>query len=720
MRVRLLAFVAVLVALLSCDTSGTEVDPVIACDSAALVARGDAFAASDVALHVERGGDPLLDPVAADVSSYLGKMWSGAFAASDSAPDFSKRLTIWISATSEARAAAGFTAPTGYAIVRQDPPSGARVIVTANDSANLAFGAYALLEELGARFFHPKDELVPVLSSPRVPPGLNVQRATTFATRGIQLHTLHPIEYMHTFQEPSDEHLADAKRFVDWLVKTGQNYFQWAELATVDFASWIPYAQSIVTYAHSRGVRVGAMVQVWGGASLQNNYVLVTNANAWQSQMDAALDKIMVVGWDAVALALGEFISADPQTVIDWLNHAVDHVTTVSPSTRVDVQNHVGNYPNLYVQYQGQTVYYYHLPQFADPRLGQMVHTLSLFDVYRDWATYKHADFHLQHDYMLAEVPTRRVGYFPESAYWISADIDVPLFLPEFLQARWNDVHGLTEEIAQKGLPPLETHLMFSSGHEWNYWLTDYLTAKMLWEPEKPLSYFISHYADAFGSCGSDIGSAVSSFTDLQTHYLFDERLLPYVQGENATVDEGYLLGYETHPKRVAFEAVLAMSAGDRSTFATSVVSELEAFAAASISIESAIAARCRGMDAGAAPFCAELWDGVEVTRLRASQSAALYRSILDRAAGGDGKADLSRAQSFTSLAGKVVARREPHYRFPLHDLVDAYPNVTAYAFGYLRTAHTLCYWTRQEMQVETLLETGSPAGVSALPGCTN
>jgi hypothetical protein len=720
LRVRLLAFLAALVAVFACDTSGTEVEPVIACDSAALVARGDAFAAADVALHVERGGDPLLDPVAADVASYLGKMWSGAFVASDSAPDFSKRLTIWISASSEARAAAGFTSSRGYAIVRQDPPSGARVIVTANDSANLAFGAYALLEELGARFFHPKDELVPVLSSPHVPPGLNVQRATTFATRGLQLHTLHPIEYMHTFQEPSDEHLADAKRFIDWLVKTGQNYFQWAELATVDFASWIPYAQSIVAYAHSRGVRVGAMVQVWGGASLQNNYVLVTNASAWQSQMDAALDKLLVVGWDAVALALGEFISADPQNVIDWLNHAVDHVTTASPSTRVDVQNHVGNYPNLYVQYQGQTVYYYHLPQFADPRLGQMVHTLSLFDVYRDWATYKHADFHLQHDYMLAEAPTRRVGYFPESAYWISADVDVPLFLPEFLQARWNDVHGLTAELAQKGLPPLETHLMFSSGHEWNYWLTDYLTAKMLWEPEKPLSYFISHYADAFGSCGADLGSAVSSFTDLQTHYLFDERLLPYVQGENATVDEGYLLGYETHPKRVAFEAVLAMSAGDRSTFVTSVVSELEAFVAASLPIEGAIAARCRGMDAPASSFCAELWDGVEITRLRASQSAALYRSILDRAAGGDGKADLARARSFTSLAGKVVARREPHYRFPLHDLVDAYPNVTAYPFGYLRTAHTLCYWTRQEMQVETLLETGSPAGVSALPGCTN
>jgi hypothetical protein len=718
--VRLRLALVLALAAIACDTAGNQVLPVVACDGMALVATGDAFAASDVALNVERGGDSLLDPVAADVASYLGTMWNGAFTAVDGPPDFSKKLTIWISTSPEARAAAGFTASSGYSIVRRDPPGGTRVLVVANDAPDLASGAYALLEELGARFFHPMEEIVPEIPRPYVPRSLDVTRAPAFRVRGVQLHTLHPIEYSHVFNEPSDEHLAEAKRFVDWLVKTGQNYFQWVELGTVDFDVWRPYAQSIVDYAHSRGVRVGAVVQVWGGASLQNNYVLVTDPGAWQSQMDAALDRLMTVTWDAVQLALGEFVSTDPQNVIDWLSHATDHVLADHPYVEVDVQNHVGNYSNLYVQYQGQTVYYYHLPQFADPRLGQTVHTLSLFDLYRDWATYAHPDFHFQHDYILKELPTRRVSYFPESAYWISADVDVPLFLPEYLQARWNDVTGLVADVARLGLPPLEGHITFSSGHEWNYWLTDYLTAKMLWEPTQPLSYFVDHYARAFGSCSDAIGGAVSSLIDLQNHYLFDERLLPYVQGENATVDEGYVLGYETHPKRVAFEDVLAMTDDERRTFGETVVSELEAYAEKVQPLEDAVGARCRGADPGIASFCDELWDGIEIDRLRASQSAALYRSILDLAAGGDGKADLVRARSFTSLAGTVVARREPHYRFPLHDLVDAYPNATAYPFGYLRTAHTLCYWTRQEMQVEALMTDGTPATVYSLPGCTN
>ena len=692
----------------------------VACDSEALVARGDAYAATDVGIYVEKSGDPLLDPVATDVASYLGRMWGAAFTTADAPPDFSKKLTIWISASAEARTQAGFTALSGYRIVRQDPPEGTRVLVVANDSQMLAAGAYALLEELGARFFHPLDEVVPALSQPYVPHGLDVTRAPAFATRGMQLHTLHPIEWMAPLQEPSDDHLAQAKKLVDWLVKTGQNYFHWVLLGTVDFASWKPHAQAIVDYAHSRGVRVGTNVQLWGGSSLQNNYVLVHSVTDWQTQMDAGLDQLMTVTWDDIDLSLGEFISADPQSVIDWLNHAVDHVLTAQPAMRINVQNHVGNYANLYVQYQGQTIYYYHLPQFADPRLGQVVHTLSLFDLYRDWATYKHPDFHFQHDYIMKELPSRRVGYTPESAYWISADDDVPLFLPEFLQARWNDIHGLVTETAQMGLPPVEEHLMFSSGHEWNYWLTDYLAAKMLWEPNQPLSYFIDHYANVYGSCGADISQSVQSFTDLQTHYLFDERLLAYVQGENGTVDFGYTLGFETHPKRIAFEDVLAMDSGDRASFTTNIVTELEAFAAATLPIENAVAARCRGMDGGASTFCDELWDGIEIDRLRASQSAALYRSILDKATGGDGKTDLARAKSFTSLGLKVIARREPHYRFPLQGLVGTYSNPTSFAFGYLLPTHALCYWTRQEIQVETLLDTGTPASIGTLPSCTN
>jgi hypothetical protein len=711
----------------ACSTSPpASAPPSVTCDSRASApgspATTDGFALADVGVYLD-SSDPMLAPVRADLASYLGTMWGGGVGVAASAPDGSKRASVWISSSAAAATALGTTIDRGYAIKRTDAGGRTTLLVYAPDAVDLAYGAYALLEELGARFFHPKQELVPALGAPRLPHAIDVWRRPMTETRGLQPHTLHPIDYLPVFMEPSDANLADAKRFVDWLVKTGQNYVQWPLLSTVDWNTWKPYAASMLAYAHARGVSVGAVPQVWGGASLQNNFVLVSDAGSWASEMRTGLDKLMELPWDRIVLALGEFTSTGPQAIVDWLDFATEYLTSKNPALKVDVQNHVGNYPQLWVPYDGQTYFYYHLPGFCDARLGQSVHTLSFFDLYRDWATYAHPNFHLQHAYLLDELAAgRRAGYFPESAYWISADIDVPAFLPEFIYARWLDIHTLSQEIADQRLPALDHHVSFMSGHEWGYWLTDYLVAKMLWQPDAPLDTFLRSYSSAFGNCAADIDAALSSTIDLQTRYLFDQRLLPYVQGENETVDLGYIAGLETHPKRIEFEQLLPMTEAQRSAFETSVVGGLDAYAAQSQPLEDAVAARCRGSDATIAPWCDELQDGISIVRLRAQHTATLYRSILAYARGqaGDAASLLSQAQQITSQAGAVVARRESQYRFDLERDTGQYQNPTIYGFGYLRPAHTLCYYTRREAQVSFILQNGVASTLAGLPSCAN
>jgi hypothetical protein len=709
-----------------CSSSSSAPAPsppaVVACDSASQAPGTDAFAAADVGVYVD-ASDPLLDPVRADLASYLGTMWGSPVSVATAAPDGSRRASIWLSTSASARTLLGTSLLDGYAIRRIDAGGKTTLLVYAPDVVNLATGAYALLEELGARFFHPKQELVPRLGAPRLPHAIDVSRHPLAATRGLQPHTLHPIEYFATFMDPSDENLADAKRFVDWLVKTGQNYMQWPLLSTVDWASWQPYAASILAYAHSRGVQIGAQPEVWGGAALQNNYVLVSDANDWATEMRAGLDRLLQLPWDRVVLALGEFTATDPGSVIEWLDYATEYITSENPNVLVDVQNHVGNYPQLWVPYDGQTFFYYHLFGFCDLRLGQSVHTLSLFDLYRDWATYAHPNFHLQHDYLLSELASsRRAGYFPESAYWISADIDVPAFLPETLYSRWLDIHTLSQEIAQKGLPALDHHIQFTSGHEWGFWLTDYLVAKMLWQPDASLDTSLQSYTSAFGNCASDVDTALSSYISLQTSFIFDQRLLPYIQGENETVDLGYLAGLETHPRRVEFEQLLTMTETERSAFQVSVVQALESFASQSQPIEDAIAARCRGSDATLAPWCDELQDGISIVTLRAQHAATLYRAMLDYVHGDatDAATLVTQAAQITTQAAAVVAHRESQYRFDLQRVTGQYQNPTVYGFGYLRQAHTLCYWHRREEQVTYILQNGGPEGQSSLPSCAD
>lgn len=658
------------------------------------------------------------DLLRADLASYASRLWGHPVTVGAGPPPDGPRAVVWASTSEAAIAKTGEPPEDGYAMKRLDEDGRALFVVSARTPAALAHGVYAWLELLGARFFHPKAELVPALGGPRLPAKLDVRRAPAMRSRGVQMHLLHPIEYFKVLNEPGPENLEDAKRLVDWLVKTGQNHLQWTLLQTVPFEAWRPHARAIVEYAHLRGVKVGAVVQLWGGSSLQNAVVLVKHEAQWESEMDEEIARLTTIPWDVFELNLGEFIGKDAAAFLGWIDGYVARVAKARPDAEINVQNHVGNYASLYVDYQGQRTYYYHLPRYADPRLGQVVHTLSFFDLYRDWATYKHADFHFQREYIFEQLPTRRVKYLPESAYWVTADDDVPVFLPMYIFARYNDVHRLTADIRDRKLPALDGHVMFSSGHEWGYWMTDYLTAKMLWEPERPLSYFLDHYAAAYGTCASPVSDALGKIIDAQNRYLFDGRLVGYIQGEDAIIDLGFRAGFETHPERKRFEDVLNMPEGDRATFTRDVIGGLDAFASELEPLEADLGARCRGADAALAPWCDELWDGVAITRLRASHAARLYRAVTELAAGRDPEPSYRAALAVTDEAREVIARREKGYRFDLARLVDAYPNPTRYGFGYLRQAHTQCFWRRREEEVRYLLDNRVAAAATLLPSC--
>lgn len=439
----------------------------------------------------------------------------------------------------------------------------------------------------------------------------------------------------------------------------------------------------------------------------------------WQTQLEARIDQILSLPFDGIELGLGEFFATDPDKLIAWLNHGTQY--TIQKGAELGVVNHVGNYPDLYLDYMGKEEFFSFLPRYADPALINIVHTVFFFDLYREGGMYNHPNIHMHRQFLFEELTKRTVRYLPESAYWVTADVDVPAFLPEFINSRWIDVHNLDADIRQMGLPRLDGHIMFSSGHEWGYWMTDYLTAKMLWEPEKDLEYFTRMYTGAYGSCAPDIHKVFTEFMALQTKYLFERKLIPYISGEDVFDDLGAAIMKDTHPPRVPFEVALAMSEADRAKFEAEVLGGVSEMATAIEPLLATAEAACRGSDATLKPFCAELADGIAIIRLRLLHSHKLYEAIFDHARGGDRAASLiEEAAAITLEAGAVVARREPFYRFDLERLTGSYESPTIYPFGYLRQAHTQCLWTRQEEQAAYVIANGmapSPFGVRA---CTD
>lgn len=692
--------------------------PVIACSGNAARDAWPAVEARSVAIAVDGSGAEA-DRVRADVTRVLAELWGLAPAAVSAAPDAAD-VVLRVSTSTEVGAKVGARAGDAYVLSRADEGR-PTLVAWGRDEANASYAAYAMLEELGARFFHPMQDHVPRLGAARLPPALDVHRATTFTRRGIQVHSLHPIEYTATFFEPSAAHADEARRLVDWLVKTGQNHLQLFLLQSVDWPAFVAHMRPLVDYAHARHVTVGAVVQLWGGASLQNATVLTRDEASAPTEIPAQLEKVFEVPWDGVDLALGEFLSAGPEVMLSMLDLATQTMKSRWPAAQVHVHNHVGNYPELWVDYKGERSFYYHLPRHLDAHLGAMVHTLAYYDVYRPWAMYGHPDFSLQREYMLSQLGKRKVSYFPESAYWIGTDVDVPLFLaPEYLRARWLDVSGLTRDARERGLPPLDGHVMFSSGHEWGYWMIDYLTARMLWQPDAPFEAITAHVTDAWGSCGPDAARAFAEVERAESELLFDKRLMPYMQGEDGQVDFGARIGIEIRPRRVPYEAMLTMSDADRAGFERDVVEGLESFAARLSPVADDLAARCRGSDEPLRAHCEETASGVVVLVHRARHAASLYRAALARARGQDGRPLLSRAAELRVAAEKVITDQAKRYRFDVERLTGAYKNPTRYPFGYLRQAHTVCFWHRQEAQAKSVVEDGEAAPLQSLRSCTD
>jgi len=595
------------------------------------------------------------------------------------------------------------------------------LLVHAGDVLGAQYGVASVLEQAGWRFYHPFETLRPAsVDLSAVAEDADTVRPEQ-SIRGLQPHTLHPIEAMYALWEPSDEDLGDAERIMDWLVKNRGNQLQYPALDnildnSIDRDAWAAHTAALLDYAHARGLRVGVGVQLFGGSNLQQAFDLVEEPGdeaAMRATMDSRLSVLLSpLPWDLVNLSFGEFSGQDPQTFVDGCDLAYDAMQEALPGVEVSTIVHVGNSPDLRVDYQGDTdLLYYFLVKYANPAMVPYVHTVMYYDLYEDAGlAYEHEDFS-EHRAFLMDYLSRGepVAYFPESAYWVAFDDSVPTWLPLYWRSRWTDLHEIAAEAAQDGYSPLDQHVLFSSGWEWGYWQTDVLTLRQgyagfddwregnawLWAP--------------FGDAGEQMAEATSDLAEVQHDGLIDERLAAWMAGRDQIIDLGDGLGIHSQPDRPDLEEIAAYDADQATAFQASVVDGLSTLASGT----RAVLDRMNDVDIDN-NWADEARDGAEVDALRAGFAAAITGGALDVGAGGDASAQIEAATAALASARIVVARRHAalHYPHPERILADI-DNPTIYDYGYLTRADELCYWSREL----ALLEQLAGADVS-VPGC--
>ena len=560
------------------------------------------------------------------------------------------------------------------------------------------YAVYALLTELGYGFFHPEETFIP--GSLSIPDALDAAETPSYLWRGFHQHTMHPVELMDSLLVPSDQGLAEAWRYVDWLVANRANYLQWALLRTVDMEVWIPHATAIVEYAHTRGLRVG--IDVSYRFIQQNTYLLIPGPGPWEDQLRAGFDRVLEVPFDVINVEMGtsEFIPASDTLTMDWFNTSVDYLQEVRERTGRDVELIVKVHCST-----GQTAPNYgdinfnFLPGLADPRVGVMPHTVQFYDLFRPAPTYDNEDFSHILDFLLDEIGERRVLYYPETAYWVSFDVDIPLFLPQYVYSRWNDLHRLRNS-------GMDGQIVFSSGLEWGYWLNDFAAAHFAFEADDDWQEPVRRFVRIFGPTGDEVYALLCEITEAQGRDLLEGNLIAYLIGYETADDIGLLVDIHAQPEKVLFSELRRWGRPRIRDFERGVLTELGVLAGTVHAYCDRLSALRAEVPREALPWFEELLAGLEITALRADHVHGLYRGVVAGRKAELGMADEGRLEAQRAfaeavaariMATELISRRESSYRYPPERLARFRENPTAYEFGYLYPAHTCFYWLRDE-----------------------
>ncbi|MCS6819319.1 MAG: hypothetical protein NZ522_05155, partial [Chitinophagales bacterium] len=121
------------------------------------------------------------------------------------------------------------------------------LVLQASSFQGVSFGLYGLLQEqLGFKFVHPRQTIIPHWNEWPLKKDFYWKAEPLFDKKGFHLHTQHPIELTEPLlDENFPNALEQIKEYINWLVRNGQNYFEFCLLNSVKKKTWIHHARAI-------------------------------------------------------------------------------------------------------------------------------------------------------------------------------------------------------------------------------------------------------------------------------------------------------------------------------------------------------------------------------------------------------------------------------------------------------------------------------------------
>lgn len=325
---------------------------------------------------------------------------------------------------------------------------------------------YMALTRLGFLFPHPRIQVSPTLDQVRSHCGESFVWNPAMKYHGFHLHTLHPSEWVHGFLLGKTAIAMDTIR---WFARNQQNIFDLSLLRQADNTIFTnlrePFALAKKFGIHS-GIAFGIALHQ------QNSFKLVSLARTFSDRLSLSqirgrlpwILKNIDVSYINVEMGTSEFTPTNYRRTVMWL----DEISNLADKVNVKMVVKVHCSSNQVDPKWGN---YNYLPQYANPKVGILPHTVYLYGIRDESAPmYGNENFKDVREFMLREKDKRRTWFYPENSYFIALDIDAPLFLTDYLLTRADD----TKFIHENGI---EGQLIFTTGQELGYWLFDWTSA---------------------------------------------------------------------------------------------------------------------------------------------------------------------------------------------------------------------------------------------------
>ena len=621
---------------------------------------------------------------------------------------------------------------TGFA-----PPGTKGLLIEGASEVGAMYGIYELIASMGVRYHHPEETFFPkvdpatfALPWEGVPLASDeaVRSTPRFELRGFHEHTQHPIPMSDYYLRPEPEFRPYVRRYLHWLARNRQNAASWHMLKTVALEPWKPYVSDIISEAHSLGIRVGMVTSFVD--EQQNNFKIIVGDRRDaqgtlipdETQIRDVLTELHGLGFDFLTFQIGssEFTKPLDADVLRWLEVAATTATSLSPNLRLYTWIHTT------CSLKSETGdYFYHLPGQSSTVIGAWVHTVMFHTLEHPAPVYDCDNFHQQRDFMLAQQGKREQVYFPESAWWLGFDNNMPLALP---LTGWTRAWDIQQELKGK---QVSGHITFTTGREWNYWQYDHHLTRATWDDAIGWEEYLAWIAPMYGDKGPAVTELLGKWALLQKKHILEDNPLIYfyLAGELEQDEIGEKAGIVARRPKISFQEIVDY---DNREFEAWKIRDFDMLSV----MRQEYAALLATLDQPPAPtedtplparLLYETWVGLMLHVKRLDHAILLYTGAQEvrqwvtlyesgtpyddprrQQLTADAQGHLADAQAISAEAQALILSQEASYRYPLDILIAPKPQtLTTYPIGYLEQAHTAFFWHRRDAQLEQLIKDG-------------